>query len=67
MKIHRTWAMPNKRTFTIIPIKMLIDKWVDSERVLEPFPFEYSEDATVYLKNQTPKQYGLILLIVLVN
>jgi hypothetical protein len=44
----RTWAMPNKETFTIKPIKEIIGRyrcaWID------PFPYPYKEDALVYLK-----------------
>ena len=59
MIISRTWAMPNKKTFTIKPIRELIDKWVVESEALDPFPFEYSEDALDYLKRQTPKRYAL--------
>jgi len=48
MKITRVWAMPNKKTFTIKPIREIINryhcKWID------PFPYPYKEDALVYLK-----------------
>lgn len=29
MKISRTWAMPNSKTFTIKPIKELVEKYVE--------------------------------------
>lgn len=32
MKISRVWAMPNKWTFTIKPIKELISRYCDSEK-----------------------------------
>ncbi len=45
--IRRTWAMPNKNTFSIPPITNLIDSfgitWID------PFPDPYKEDALVFL------------------
>ncbi len=55
MKINRTWAMPNKETFKIKPIKELMSKYCcpkDWECALDPFPFEYKEDATDYLNRQ---------------
>lgn len=59
MIISRAWAMPNKRTFTIKPIKELINKWVIEKEALDPFPFDYSEDVVEYLKKQQPKKYAL--------
>lgn len=53
MKIIREWAMPNKKTFTIKPIKELLErvipKYKNSKICLDPFPLEYSKDATDYL------------------
>ena len=52
MEITRKWAMPNKRTFQIKPIKELISKYChlkDWDCALDPFPYEYKEDATDYL------------------
>lgn len=39
MKIKRAWAMPNKDTFSIKPIRDLIEEWIDSPllRVADPF------------------------------
>ena len=39
MKITRSWAMPNKDTFSIGPVKELINKWIDSPmlHVADPF------------------------------
>ena len=38
MKINRIWAMPNKLTFTIKPIKELVEKYVDSSKIIiDPF------------------------------
>lgn len=43
MKIKRIWAMPNKCTFKIKPIKELIQKYVfDDAIVLDPFANEHS-------------------------
>ena len=45
MKIERIWAMPNKRTFTIKPIKEFIGKHKPSyEHWLDPFPYPYKRD-----------------------
>jgi len=53
IKIDRQWAMPNKRTFTIKPIKEFIERTIpQGSKVLDPFPFEYSQDATTYLKDK---------------
>ena len=38
MKINRVWAMPNKWTFKIKPIKELLERYVkDSENWVDPF------------------------------
>jgi len=52
--------MPNKSTFQIKPIKELIEQEMNEpyER-LDPFPFEYKEDATDYLKRSPKVGYGL--------
>jgi len=49
MRIERKWAMPDKRTFTIKPIKELIHEECDYNGWFEPFPFVYKEDALEYL------------------
>ena len=38
MKINRTWAMPNKNTFTIRPIKELINRY-SQDNYLDLFLF----------------------------
>jgi len=54
MKITRKWAMPNKRTFQIKPIKELLEKYIcDWKIVIDPFPFDYKKDATEYLNELT--------------
>jgi len=43
MKINRVWAMPNKWTFTIKPIKQLIDYYVGrGDNWIDPFAGKYS-------------------------
>lgn len=43
MKINRIWAMPNKWTFQIKPIKELLDKYVgDGKGWIDPFAGENS-------------------------
>lgn len=50
MRITRIWAMPNKWTFTIKPIKELIERYVgDGEGWIDPFagfnsPAEFTND-----------------------
>ena len=46
MKIERAWAMPNKRTFQIPPIKRLIERETrDSRTILDLFPYPFERDA----------------------
>ena len=56
--IERVWAMPNAKTFTIKPIKELLDKEVYG-KVLDPFPFEYKEDATDYMNKQEDESFDV--------
>ena len=49
MKIDRTWAMPNKRTFMIAPIRQLLFEEEVSGRTIDPFPFTYKQDALEFL------------------
>ena len=58
MIIERVWAMPNKRTFTIEPIRKLIEEEIGDEYI-DPFPFEYKEDATDYLQKVEPHNFGV--------
>ena len=53
--------MPNKRTFQIKPIADLIKEEIQYSpgSPLDPFPFEYKEDATEYLKKELHRPYGL--------
>lgn len=57
-RIDRIWAMPNKRTFTIKPIKELIEEEIGDD-YLDPFPFEYKDDATDYLQKVEAQLYGV--------
>ena len=58
MKITRTWAMPNKRTFQIKPIKELLKKYIPiNSVVLDPFPFKYTRDATDMLKETSDNSF----------
>jgi len=43
MEIKRKWAMPNKETFTIKPIKELLLKY-NYKTMIDPFPYPYKED-----------------------
>jgi len=46
MRIHRTWAMPNKNTFKIPAIRQLIKNYSIPGRTWDdPFPDPYKEDA----------------------
>lgn len=58
MIIERRWAMPNKRTFDIKPIKeLLFQQFRQGIDVLDPFPFEYKEDATEMLNKIEDESY----------
>jgi len=64
VRMTRMWAMPNKKTFDIMPIANLIHQEIPEifrvmDAVVEPFPFNYMEDATDYLKRIKPRPYGL--------
>ena len=58
MIIERKWAMPSKRTFEIRPIKdLLSQQFRMGIDVLDPFPFEYKEDATDILSKIEDESY----------
>ena len=58
MKIERIWAMPNKKTFQIKPIKeLLLSEFSQGSVVLDPFPYEYSVDATELLNSVGDNSY----------
>jgi len=54
--------MPNKRTFDISPIKILIDEYLPvfdrfPEDILDPFPFDYKIDATKFMSKIKDESY----------
>ena len=49
MIIERHWAMPNHKTFSIKPLKNLIDLELGTD-YLDPFPYPFERDAIEYLK-----------------
>lgn len=50
MEIERKWAMPNKRTFDIPPIRKFIDRQLAFvSEFIDPFPYPYKKDALEYL------------------
>lgn len=58
MIIERKWAMPNKRTFQIKPIKELLQQqFKQGIKILDPFPFNYKKDATDFLNEIEDKSY----------
>jgi tRNA G10 N-methylase Trm11 len=50
IEINRIWAMPNKLTFTIKPIKKLLQKYGYNKSWCDPFPYPFKVDALEYLK-----------------
>lgn len=59
--INRTWAMPNLKTFTIKPIKELINKYKNNEEWIDPFPYPYKQDALEFLKDKKDNSiYGVL-------
>lgn len=61
MKITREWAMPNKKTFTIKPIKKLIKKITILEDWLDLFPCPYKRDALEELARWKDESWDGIL------
>ena len=57
MIINRIWSMPNAKTFTIKPIKELLEKYIKGD-CLDPFPYEYLKDATDYLNELEDNIYN---------
>jgi len=49
--MERVWAMPNHKTFTIKPIKELIDSERIAGKFIDLFPYPYDKDALEYLKS----------------
>lgn len=52
MKITRVWAMPDKRTFQIKPIKEIIGKYSKDITWLDLFKFPFEKDACNILKEK---------------
>lgn len=61
MIINRVWAMPNKWTFTIKPIKELLNRYVgDGKNWIDPFAGKYSPaEFTNDLNPEMPAKYHL--------
>jgi len=59
MEIKRVWAMPSRHTFTIKPIKELLERWVkDGKGWIDPFAGENSPaEITNDLNKQKPTDY----------
>ena len=56
MIINRVWAMPNKNTFSIKPIKELIEKYKDNkEIIIDPFA---NENKIATVTNDLDTQYN---------
>ena len=60
MKITREWAMPNKRTFQIKPIHNLICQYLSTGIVLDPFPFDFKEDALEMLSRYSDGSVSIV-------
>jgi hypothetical protein len=61
MRVYREWAMPNKWTFLIKPIKELLDKYVlDGKDWIDPFAGDNSPAGiTNDLNPKSPAQFHL--------
>ena len=55
MKIERKWAMPNKWTFTIKPIKELLQEEITAGKWIDPFA-GYNSPATLKYTNDLDEQ-----------
>ncbi|EDP6423545.1 adenine-specific DNA methylase [Campylobacter jejuni] len=61
VKIERCWAMPNKHTFLIKPIRQLLFEEATGDIILDPFSSNNSEFSTITndLNPKTSAQYHL--------
>lgn len=61
MKINRVWAMPNKWTFTIKPVKEILRRYVgDGKGWIDPFAGKYSPaEITNDLNPEMPTTYHM--------
>ena len=62
MKVYREFAIPNKRTFEILPIKNLLWNHFGSQLYLDPFPFESRVDCFDYLDKIDDNSYDFGVL-----
>lgn len=51
IKIERVWAMPNHKTFEILPIAQLLKEEGYNKSWCDPFPHPFKQDAIAYLKS----------------
>jgi hypothetical protein len=66
MKIERMWAMPNKWTFTIKPIKQLLREECSGQNWVDPFagmnsPAEFTNDLDLNIKTTSHKDALMFL------
>jgi hypothetical protein len=52
MILNRAWAMPNKKTFCIKPIKELINEEIKGDYI-DPFPYPYKREMHGSMHNDT--------------
>ena len=62
MKFNRVWAMPNKQTFQIPPIKQLIERETrDCKIILDLFPYPFERDALEVAKEKSNESIDCVL------
>ena len=61
MRIERVWAMPNKRTFMIEPIRQMLFEEEVRGRTIDPFPFTYKKDALEFLGEIKDSSVDMVL------
>ena len=62
MKFARVWAMPNKQTFQIPPIKRLIERETrDCKIILDLFPYPFERDALEVAKEKSDESIDCVL------
>ena len=60
IKIERYWSMPSHKTFTIKPLKKLINEELGSDYI-DPFPYPFKQDAVQYLKTITTNSINALV------
>jgi len=60
IKIERYWSMPSHKTFTIKPLKKLINEELGSDYI-DPFPYPFKKDAVQYLKTITTNSINALV------